>query len=70
MTAPAAPPRVHRHNARVARSRLLAVLIAGTALLLVPATSASAALETLVQDDASLIHRTNDQVRGSMQKLR
>ena len=53
----------------VVRSRILAVLITGAALLL-PAHSADAALETIVQDDAALLHRTNEQVRGSMQKLR
>lgn len=51
------------------RIRLLAVLVAGAAFL-VPATSAHAALETLVQDDASLLHRTPAQVRASLQKLR
>jgi hypothetical protein len=53
----------------VLRSRLLAVLVAGAALL-VPAATAHAALETVVQDDAALIHRTPDQVRAAMQKLR
>ena len=35
-----------------------------------PAAPAQAALETLVQDDASLLHRPTEQVRASMQKLR
>ena len=35
-----------------------------------PAAPAQAALETLVQDDASLLHRPTEQVRTSMQKLR
>lgn len=51
------------------RTRLLTVLVAGAALL-VPAASAQAALETVVQDDAALIHRSPDQVRAAMQKLR
>ncbi|MDQ3676859.1 MAG: hypothetical protein M3401_08675 [Actinomycetota bacterium] len=51
------------------RIRLLAALVAGVALL-VPVASARAALETLVQDDASLLHRPADQARVSMQKLR
>ncbi len=51
------------------RFGLLAVLATGAALL-VPASSAHAALETLIQDDASMLHRTPAQVRATMQKLR
>jgi hypothetical protein len=49
--------------------RLLAPVVVAAALL-VPAASAEAALETLVQDDASLMHRSPAEVRASMQKLR
>ena len=35
-----------------------------------PGAPAQAALQTLVQDDASLLHRPPEQVRASMQKLR
>jgi hypothetical protein len=52
----------------VLRTRLLAALVAGAAFL-VPAATAHAALETVVQDDASLIHRPPDQVRAAMKKL-
>jgi len=53
----------------VIHRRLLAVLVLAVAIL-VPGAPAQAALETLVQDDASLLHRPTEQVRGSMQKLR
>jgi len=56
-------------NAWVTRPRLLAALVLAGALL-APAATAQAALETVVQDDASLLHRTTEQVRASMQKLR
>ncbi|MGH2917129.1 MAG: hypothetical protein ACRDLS_00815 [Solirubrobacteraceae bacterium] len=51
------------------RIPLLAALVAGAALLM-PAASAHAALETLIQDDASLLHRPTEQVRASLQKMR
>jgi hypothetical protein len=57
------------HNAPVTRLRLFGALVLTSALLVV-ATPAQAALETLVQDDAALLHRPTDQVRASMQKLR
>jgi len=38
--------------------------------LLAPGAPAQAALETLVQDDAALLHRPSDQVRAAMHKLR
>ena len=53
----------------VIHRRLLAALVLAAAIL-VPGAPAQAALETLVQDDASLLHRPPEQVRGSMQKLR
>lgn len=51
------------------RRHLLTALVLGSSILM-PAAAAQAALETLVQDDASLLHRPTDQVRASMQKLR
>lgn len=51
------------------RIPLLAALVAGVALLM-PAASAHAALQTLIQDDASLLHRPTEQVRASLQKMR
>jgi len=56
-------------NARVPRIRLVAALTFACAAL-APATAANAALETILQDDASLLHRPTEQVRASMQKLR
>src|SRR6476469_4178629 len=44
------------------------VRLAALLLLLLPG-SASAALETVLQDDANLIHRPTDQVVASMQRL-
>lgn len=46
-----------------------AALAAVVLLLLAPA-GASAALETVLQDDANLIHRPTEQVRASMQRIR
>lgn len=54
---------------RVPRRRLLPALVLAGAIL-VAGAPAQAALQTLVQDDASLLHRPPDQVRASMQKLR
>jgi len=56
-------------NAPMTRVCLFAALALVCAAL-APVTPAQAALETLVQDDASLLHRPPDQVRASMQKLR
>ncbi|HVF79407.1 MAG TPA: hypothetical protein VNA28_14010 [Solirubrobacteraceae bacterium] len=50
--------------------RLLAALVALAGAVVMPGAPAQAALETLVQDDASLLHRPTEQVRTSMQKLR
>lgn len=46
-----------------------AALLALVLSLAAPAT-ASAALETVIQDDATLIHRPTDQVRASMKRIR
>lgn len=56
-------------NAAVTHIRLLAALVVA-GVVFVPATVAQAALETVVQDDASLLHRPTEQVRASMRKLR
>jgi len=53
----------------VTRVRLLAALVFAGALL-APAAPAQAALQTLVQDDASLLHRPPEEVLAAMQKLR
>jgi hypothetical protein len=53
----------------VSPPRALAALVLA-ATILWPAASARAALETIVQDDASLLHRPAEQVRASMAKLR
>src|SRR4051812_15072274 len=51
-----------------ARSSLLPVLLAAS-LLPAPAP-AGAALETVLQDDANLIHRPTDDVRRAMREIR
>jgi len=56
-------------NAPVTRVCLFVALALAGAVL-APVTPTHAALQTLVQDDASLLHRPTDQVRASMQKLR
>ncbi|CAN5593911.1 hypothetical protein BH20ACT17_BH20ACT17_01730 [soil metagenome] len=56
-------------NGSVTRVRLLAALVFAGALL-APAAPAQAALQTLVQDDASLLHRPPEEVLAAMQKLR
>ncbi len=50
------------------RCLLAALVLAGAGLM--AAAPARAALETLVQDDASLLHRPADDVRESLRKLR